>query len=248
VFLDRSFLPWNDIAADRDLPKAVTLAMKIDPGELGLQEMRCGIGTVTAPPDYLSAIESGAVFIRNVEETVEPLPLSELEVADIDELPDLTARANEGVSEWYAHVAELPRRRKIMNGALVYYVGMVYPLLQAVGAADYFEDELDLWEMHPIISEAYYDCMGQMAQEFVPTQIMFGYGWSEVPEEPDAASPYADYLAEASESGWHSDLSGMLEVPDHWAGKMNDGVLDVPLTKTDTGIDRTELGDHLESL
>lgn len=249
MFLDQSYLPWRHIAADRGLPRCVTLAMVIDPSEVGLQEIRSEVGTVTVPPEYLDGIEAGAVFLRDAEEQVTPLPLTELDVMEIDDLPGMTAKANEAVTEWYEHVAQLSRRDKIMNGAKVYYIGMVAPLLKATGTYEYFCDELDLWELHPIVSEAYYDCMGEMAQEFVPTQIIFGYGWSEIPDTPDTESPYGELLADIQDTGWNSDLTGMQPVPEYWEDRMNDdGLLDVPLTKTDGEVAREDLGDFLSSL
>jgi hypothetical protein len=49
--------------------------------------------------------------------------------------------------------------------------------------------------------------------------------------------------------GWHSDLSGMLEVPDHWAEKMDDDrLLDVPPTKFEGEMSRQELSEFVDGL
>lgn len=247
IYINREFLPSSRIPEERDLPATATLAMRLDPDAMGLQEIRTGIGTITVPTDYLDAVDAGAVFLHDTEEGTD---LDDVTVADIEaDLPDLTDKANEGVQAWYEHAAEQPRRDKIMAGARVYYVGMIYPILKATGTYEYFCDELDLWELHPMASEAYYECMGEMAQEFVPQQIMFGYGWSEIPEEPAEDSRYADWLADARDQGWQSDLTGMLEVPDHWAGRMTDDrVLDVPPTKMAGETDLANLPSHVSSL
>lgn len=249
IHLNRPFLPWNDITASRDLPNVVTLALVIDPAEMGLQEIRVPLTAFTAPADYLSAVERGAVFLRDAPDRPGGYPLEDLEIPDIDaRLPDLAARANEGVTAWYERAAELSRRQKILNGAWTYYVGMLVPFLRATGAYGYFEDTLDLWELPPMTSDIYYSMMDGVAQEEVPSMIMFGHGWDDF-GEPDEQSAYADYLAEAKEMGWKSQLSGMNEVPDHWAERMDDhGLLDVPHTKMEGDVAPSELGEYLESL
>lgn len=250
AFLNRPFLPWNDIAAKRDLPNCATIALVIDPEELGLQEIRCSGTTFTAPSNYLSSIERGAVFLRDEPEGVEPLPLNKLKVADIDaELPDLTDRANEAVSEWYERTAKLSRREKIMNGAHTYYFGMLVPLLRKTGSYEYFVEELDLRELPPMVSEMYYMMMDDVAAEEIPAQIMFGYGWEDFPEQSTDESGYADYLNEAREMNWKSDLSGMNEVPEYWAERMDEhNLLDVNYTKMEGEIDRSELCQFLDGL
>lgn len=250
ILLNRPFLPWSDITEKRDLPYAATVAFVIDPAELGLQEIRCPITTFTEPADHLSAVEKGAVFVRETPEQVEALPLDELAVPDVDgDLPDLAARANDGVTEWYERTAELSRREKIMNGGRTYFIGMMVPILRAAGAYDYVVEELDLWEIPPMVSDAYYMATGQVAKEEVPAQIMFGHGWSDLPEEPSATSGYADYLAEAREMNWQSDLTGMQAVPDYWAERMDEHrLLDVSPTKMEGDVDRAELGEFLAGL
>lgn len=233
VLLNRPFLPWNDIAAERDMPYGVTVAMVLDPAELGLQEIRCPLTTITAPADYLSAVEKGAMFLRRENERVGGVPCESLEVPDLDEMADLASRANEAVTDWYERTARLPRRQKIINGAITYYVGMLVPLLRKTGTYDYVVDELDLWELPPMVADVYYMMMDGFAQEEVPAQMAFGTGWSDFPEEPNDASGYADYLANAREElNWQSDLSGLEPVPDYWAERMDaNRLLDVPLTK-----------------
>ena len=250
ILLNRPFLPWNDIAASRDLPHGLTVAMVVDPAEMGLQEVRVPLTAFTAPADYLSAVERGAVFLRNDRYEPGGYPLENLETADVDAtLPDLTDRANGGITAWYKRTAGLPRRQKILNGAWTYYVGMLVPFLRATGTYDYFCEELDLWEMPPMTSDIYYRMTDGVEQEQVPAQIMFGYGWKDFPETYDEESGYADYLAEAREVGWKSQLSGMNPVPAGFEDRMDEhGLLDVPHTKMSGDVEPAELGDHLESL
>jgi len=252
ILINRPFLPWNDIAADRDIPHGITIAAVIDPDELGLQEIRCPLTTFTAPQDYLSAVEKGGVFFRNDTDRPEDYPLADLEIPDFDDdLPDLAARLNAGVSEWYERAARLSRREKIINGALTYYVGMLVPLLRATGSYDYFRDELDLWEMPPMTSDIYYMMMDGVAQEEVPMMIMYGYGWKDFPDQDGLAdtSQYAEYLEAAREMGWKSDLSGIQPVPDGLQDRMDgNNLLDVDRNQMEGDVEPRELGDHLESL
>jgi hypothetical protein len=250
IHLNRQFLPWNDITASRDLPNVATLVLVIDPDAMDLQEVRVPLNVFTAPADYLSAVEQGAVFLRDEPDGPEGYPLSDLEVPDIEaDLPDVTARANEAVTDWYQRTAELPRRTKIQNGAWTYYVGMLVSILRRLGAYEYFEEELDLWEMPPMTSEISYQMMDGVAEEEVPAMIMFGHGWQDFPEEPNETSGYADYLAEARDMKWKSQLSGLYEPPAGLADELDEhGRLDVSHTKMEGHVAPSELGDHLESL
>lgn len=250
IHLNRPFLPWNDITASRDLPNVVTLALVIDPDAMDLQEIRVPLNVFTAPADYLSAVEQGAVFLRDEPDSPDGYPLSDLEVPDIEaDLPDITARANEAVTDWYQRTAELPRRTKIENGAWTYYVGMLVPVLRRLGVYDYFEEELDLWEMPPMTSDIYHMMMDGVAQEEVPAMIMFGHGWEDFPEVPNETSGYADYLAEARDMKWKNQLSGLNEPPAGIADRLDEhGRLDVSHSKMEGDIPPTELGAHLESL
>jgi hypothetical protein len=233
IFVDREFLPSRIILDQYDFPRAFSLAIVLDPSEVDLEEIRVGIGTVTEPANYLEGAEAVAVFARDADEQFEPLPLSELDQLTFDDMSAYASQADEAVQDWYQHTTRLPRRDKIMNGARVYYVGMLYPLLKTAGLYDRACDELDLWELHPMISDAYYETMGDMAQEFIPANIMFGYGWNEIPDEPAEESGYAEWLAEHREKGWHSDLTGMLEPSEDLRSRMDENhLLDVPVTKT----------------
>lgn len=230
IGLSRPYLPWNDIAENRDLPFSLVVAMVIEPDDLGLQEIRVPLTAFTHPSDYMESVEQAAVFIRREPEGVDPLPLSELERPSMDDLLDLSERANDAVTEWYERATRLSRREKIMNGAMTYYAGMIVPLLRATGTFELARDELDLFELPPMTSEFYYRMHGGVAKEQMPNQIMFGHGWSEIPEETAAESGYADYLAEAREMNWTSDLSGLSPVPEPWAGKTDEhNLLDVGL-------------------
>lgn len=252
IGLNRPFLPWNDITESRDLPYTATTAFVIDPNEISLQEIRgTELSTISAPSNYLDAIEAGAVFFRHEPPGVEPLPLDELEIVDIhDDLPDLTARIKEGVQEWYNRIPRLSRRTLIWNGATgPYVVAHLSYLLRATGCYEYFQDSFDLWEAPPMISDVYYHTMGGYAEEEIPTQIITGLGWSEIPAEPATESRYADALAEAREMNWISDLSGMNDIPSYWKEKMNEhDLLDVPLTKMKGEIQLDDVDEFLKTL
>lgn len=233
IFVDREFLPSRVLLNDYDFPRCFTMAIVIDPDAVDLQELRVGIGTVSEPANYLEGTESIAVFSRDAPEQFEPLPLTELEQLSFDDMSEYGTMADQAVQDWYMHTTQLPRRDKIMNGARVYYIGMLYPILKTAGLYERACDEMDLWELHPMISDAYYETMGSMAKEFIPANIMFGYGWNEIPDEPAEESAYADWLADHRNRGWKSDLTGMLEPSEALRAKMDKNyLLDVPVTKT----------------
>ncbi len=247
VLLNRPFLPWNDIAADRDMPYGVTVAMVLDPDAIDLQEIRCPLTTVTAPADYLAAVERGGMFVREELDQVGGIDRESLSVPDLDEMADLAGRANDAVIEWYERTTRLSRRQKVINGAITYYVGMLVPLLRKTGTYDYVTDELDLWELPPLVADNYYLLFDGFAQEEVPAQIGTGTGWSDFPETPNDSSDYADYLESARDLNWQSDLTGLEPVPEYWADLMDDNrLLDVPLTTMSGEVDPAGAASFLE--
>lgn len=239
--LNEPVYPWSIVAEEQDLPYALVFGFVIDPEAVGregeeLQELRVNdTGTLfTKPENYVDAIESVALFAREEPEQAEPLPPSDLEVLDdTDDWQDLTGRCNNAVEQWYRRTAKLPRRQKLLNGMWVYYFEWVGPMLRSLGLFEEAEDEFDFWEIHPMASEIYYTCMGEIAQKVVPQDIFSGKGWSTFPETTADDSEYGTYLTEAMENGWKSDLSGMDPVPDEWQAKMDEYnvVRDVPLNK-----------------
>lgn len=250
IWLSDPFLPWNDIAESRDLPYCVSVAFVIDPAAMDLEELRVTHNVMTEPANYLDAVESAAVFIREQPEQAERLPLDDIEVGEIDDLAEIRSKVDAGTEEWYRRTARLSRREKIMNGAVTYSVGFIEPYLQGTGAYEYFCDEFDLWEVPPMISTRYYKFHDPDAYEFFANNLFMGIGWPELTDTPNEESGYADYLEESrDELGWQSDLTGMQEVPEYYEEKMNEyGVLDVPITKGDSDVHSWELGEYLESL
>lgn len=251
IWLDDPFLPWGDIASDRDLPYCVTVAFTLDPAELDLTELRVEHTTFTQPSNYLEAIDAGAAFIREQPEQAERVPLEDIQIADIEaDLPPIKEKVDAGTGEWYRQTARLSRREKIMNGARTYSVGFIEPFLSATGSYDYFCEQFDLWEAPPMTSDMYYTFHDPEAFQFFAEQVLVGTGWTELTGETSEESAYAQYLGEAkTEKNWQSDLTGMQEIPTHFAEKMNEhDQLDVPITKMEGDVGLTELGDHLESL
>lgn len=239
--LNEPVYPWSEVAEEQNLPYALVFGFVIDPEEVGregeeLQELRVNdTGTLfTKPENYVDAIESVALFVREDPEQPEPVPLSDLEVLDDpDDWQDLTRRCNTAVEKWYRRTAKLSRRQKLLNGMWVYYFEWVGPMLRQLGLFEEAVETHDFWEIHPMASEIYYTCMGEIAQEVVPQDIFSGKGWSKFPETTADESEYGEYLTDAMQKGWKSDLSGMNAVPEYWQEKMDElnVVRDVPLNK-----------------
>jgi len=240
-FINEPVYSWSKVSEDRDLPYCITLAFVLDPTDVGrgddeqLQEIRVNdISTTFSKPDeYMQGVESVAVFARDDVETNEPLPLDDLRPVPVDEFGEIAARCNEAIEDWYRLTSKLPRRQKIMNGAWVYYIDMILPTLRRAGLYEELNENYDLWEVPPMSSDVYYTCMGELAQEVVPVNIMQGTGWQTIPEDLADTSEYAEYLENVREMGWQSDLSGMLDIPDDWESKMDENYIiqDVPITK-----------------
>lgn len=243
------FLPWNTISERHDLPRSITIAMVLDPDVIDLEELRVGWTTFTEPSNYLEAIEAGGVFIRDDPEQLEPLPLDQIDVADIEnDLPGLQERLSAANQDWYKETSKLSRRQKILNGAYTYYIGFIEPFLTVTDSYDYFCDTFDLWELPPMVNQIYHSLIGGKLH-FGAEDIMHGHGWTEFPEQPNETSQYDNNLADAREVGWQSDLTGMNSIPEYWEDKMDEhNVLEVPLTQMEGKVPPAEVGDFLEQL
>jgi hypothetical protein len=184
LFVNEEVFHWSDVCDDAKLPHCYTLALTIDPEKMGLSEIRVNdiSTTFTRPKNYIEAITSGAVFVREKWNT----PMGEVYPVKIDNLSEHLGRVQTATLKLYTKTARMNRRDLIWNGQYVYYVDMILPHLRLAGTYDKACRDYDLWEIDQRVANYYYDITKRgFAQETVPQKIFSGAGYLPFPDNAD---------------------------------------------------------------
>ena len=177
-FLHDPMYHWHDVA--EELPHCFTQAMIFNTHGAELTINLMDGGTVfTEPANYLEHLESVAVYARDSWDT----PISELRPVDAAEMKRSLELCKTATDRLYRRIASMPKRDKIIAGAQVYYSEFVAPFARAAGVWETMRDELDFYELHPIVSEAYFPLVrdGQ-GQAIMGKVFVTGTGFPGFPE------------------------------------------------------------------
>lgn len=184
LFVNEDIYHWSDVCDEAGLPYSYTLALVIDPNELGLSEIRVNdiSTTFTRPKNYIPTIVKGAVFARPKWDT----PMSEVQSIPISELGPHLAKVQQATLKLYSKTSRMSRRDLIWNGQFVYYVDMILPHLRRAGAYEKACKDLQLWEVDQRVANYYYDITKRgFASDVVPNKIFSGSGYLPFPEGTD---------------------------------------------------------------
>ncbi len=166
AFVKEDIYPWS--AACDDLPYCMIFGLEIDADKAGLEELRCiDIGTLmTKPYDYVSAIARGSVWVRDEWD-------SEVREVDLDEaIAQWGPTIQDATLTIYETFARTPRRHLIEQGAFVYYLGMIYPFMRALGMYEEFDEEWRVWDFDRKAGDVYYKLdVDEFARVTVPTKL-----------------------------------------------------------------------------
>jgi len=187
LFVNEEIYHWSDVSADAKLPYSYTLAMIIDPEQMGLQEIRVNdiSTTFTRPKNYVQAIIGGAVFAREKWDT----PMGEVYPIKIDDLAEHLGRVQQATLKLYTKTSKMCRRDLIWNGQYVYYIDMILPHLRKAGTYEKACVDYDLWEIDQRVANYYYDITKRgFAQETVPSKIFSGAGYLPFSDKADLRS------------------------------------------------------------
>lgn len=170
-FLREDVYHWSDVC--EKLPYAVTLAFILDSEKMGLEEIRVNdiSTTFTRPRNYLPYITDAALYARQEWDT----PIGEIVRLGYPEARDITARAQEATFKLYKKLARMSRRQLILNGLYVYHIDMILPFARLSGLYEMFCKDYDLWEIHPVVSEAYHRILkDRYYAEVFPNMVISG--------------------------------------------------------------------------
>jgi hypothetical protein len=184
LFVNEEAFHWSDVCDDEGLPHCYTLALVIDPEEMGLAEIRVNdiSTTFTRPKNYIPSIVRGAVFQRPKWNT----PMGEVDQIPIDQLDDHLGKVQRATLKLYSKTARMSRRDLIWNGQYVYYVDMILPHMRLAGSYEKACKDLHLWEIDQRVANYYYDITKRgFASETVPNKIFSGSGYLPFPEGTD---------------------------------------------------------------
>lgn len=184
LFVNEEAFHWSDVCEDEGLPHVYTLALVIDPKQMGLSEIRVNdiSTTFTRPKNYIPAITGGAVFSRQKWNT----PMGEVENIAIDDLASHLGKVQNATLKLYSKTARMCRRDLIWNGQYVYYIDMILPHMRLAGTYEKACTDYNLWEIDQRVSNYYYDITKRgFAQETVPSKIFSGAGYLPFPEGAD---------------------------------------------------------------
>lgn len=166
--LNETAYHWSDVADG--LPYAVTQVMYFPPNTpLEVQVVDLGT-TFTKPANYLQFLSGVAVFARDEWDT----PMSEIRALSVDDMSNLQKRSSQSADRLYRRIAAMSRRDKLMAGAMVYTADFILPYARAAGMWDEVVNEMDLMELDPRASTAYYKLIDGHAVEMMPRLFLTG--------------------------------------------------------------------------
>ena len=170
-FLREDVYHWSDVC--EELPYAVTLAFILDSEKMGMEEMRINdiSTTFTRPRNYLPYITDAALYARQEWDT----PVDEIVGLSYSEAKELTAQVQGATFKLYKKLARMSRRQLIINGLYVYHIDMILPFARPSGLYEKFCQDYDLWEIHPVVSEAYHRILNdRYYAEVFPNMVISG--------------------------------------------------------------------------
>jgi len=182
LFVNEEVYHWSDVCDG--LPHCYTLAVVIDPAQMGLQEIRVNdiSTTFTQPKNYIPAITGGAIFVREKWDT----PMGDVyDLALKDTGPHLE-KIREATVKMYDKTLRMSKRILCTNGIYSYYIDMILPYLRATGLYDDVCAKYDFWEIDQRVSNYYYEITKRnFVQVTVPQKIFSGSGYLPFPEGTD---------------------------------------------------------------
>ena len=193
LFVNEPVYHWSDVCDWEGVPHAYTVALLIDPEEMGLNEIRVNdiSTTFTRPKNYIKAITGGAIFVREKHDT----PMEKVFNVKLDELDEHLSRVQQATLKMYDKFSRKNRRQLIYNGHWVYFVDMILPHLRKAGLYEKACTDLQLWEVDQRISNYYYDIQKRgFASETVPLKIFSGAGYLPFPDDADIRDSRYAYL------------------------------------------------------
>ncbi len=193
LFVNEAEYHWSDVCQEAGLPHAYTLALVIDPEEMGLQEIRVNdiSTTFTRPKNYIPAIVGGAVFSRETWDT----PMSEVRNIPISQLEAELTKVQEATVKLYSKIATMSRRERLWAGHDVYYYGMIMPHLRRAGVWDQAIYEWQIKEVDQRVANYYYDIQKRgFVQETAPNKIFSGSGYLPFSDNADIGDSKYSYL------------------------------------------------------
>ncbi|WP_042263385.1 hypothetical protein [Paraburkholderia heleia] len=182
LFVNEDVYHWSDVC--EDLPHCYTLALVIDPEQMGLEEIRVNdiSTTFTVPKNYVPAICGAAVFVRQTWDT----PMGEVYPVAIKDLSSHLEKIKEATFKLYKKTLKMPRRELCTNGIYSYYVGMILPHLRKAGLYDHVNEKMNFWELDQRVSNYYYEITKRnFVQSVVPQKIFSGQGYLPFSENAD---------------------------------------------------------------
>jgi hypothetical protein len=182
LFVNEDVYHWSDVC--EGLPHCYTLALVIDPEQLGLEEIRVNdiSTTFTIPKNYVPAICGAAVFVREAWDT----PMGEVYPVAIKDLASHLDKIKDATFKLYKKTLKMPRRELCTNGIYSYYVGMILPHLRKAGLYDHVNEKMNFWELDQRVSNYYYEITKRnFVQSVVPQKIFSGQGYLPFSENAD---------------------------------------------------------------
>ena len=176
-FLREDVYHWSDVC--EGLPYAVTLAFTLDSEKMSLEDIRVNdiSTTFTRPRNYLPYITDAALYARQEWDT----PIGEVVRLGYSEARELTARVQEATFKLYKKLARMSRRQLITNGLYVYHIDMILPFARLSGLYETFCQDYDLWEIHPVVSDAYHQILkDRYYADVFPNMVVSGQIYSPV--------------------------------------------------------------------
>jgi hypothetical protein len=199
-FLADELHHWSDVADG--LPHAITQVLVCAD-----RPQVSDTGVLTHPAD----VRGTAVFVTDRWDgpTEAPRPLSDEQCAE------LADRCRSALRRLHRRLELMSRRDRVLAGAQVYYVEPIAPLARAAGVFDTLREELDLFELDRLVSDAYYELVpGGAAARLLPGLVQSGAGFAAIKEPISAreAMPALHQLA------LHGQLTELPVAPDELIG------------------------------
>jgi hypothetical protein len=177
-FLTAPDYHWAQVADG--LPHCVTQAMFFGPADDLTLTVNDLSTTFSDPKNYLQYLTGVAIYVRDLPDT----PAADLRPLPAGEQAELTRAIVPRTMKLYSLISTMTRRDRIMSGVQNYTAEPVLWWARAAGLWDKFRNEMEFDELHPLVSQAYYDFARGAAFELLPPVFTEGKAFPPVGSRP----------------------------------------------------------------